>query len=249
MSMVRTIPHDPVFAVNGPGGTVTVRAGSRCDLVAVLDDSGEPWALPAGPTRRRVAGVRSDGVKGSTSLVPFKLTSTWMNSSPSVAGSPIFRTRPVAPSGNCADREIPTLIVFPTASADRSAPTSIGTGASAARRRGGMAMILPPSNDSGAGVRRRLRGWRVRIRAHKIEIAGQRRTVPGNLLPSGILHDMHAHLLEDVLDLQTRRFQAAEQMLREQAVGSVPVAGDPAGRGGKRDIGADRRLHLGQPGC
>jgi hypothetical protein len=107
---------------------------------------------PAG--RPRVAGVRSAGIKGRMSRIPFRLSSTWTNSSPSTAGSPTCRTLPVAPSGNCADLLMPTRTILPPASFRRTPSISTGIGAGA-RRRGGMRVILPPAADSGADSRRR----------------------------------------------------------------------------------------------
>ena len=97
----------------------------------------------------RVAGERSAGVKGRTSLVPFRLSSTWMYSSPSTAGSPTRRTRPVPPSGNCADLLMATRTILPSSSFRRTASMSIGIGGGV-RRRGGIPVILPPRSDTAA---------------------------------------------------------------------------------------------------
>ena len=97
----------------------------------------------------RVAGERSAGVKGRTSRVPFRLSSTWMNSSPSTAGSPTRRTRPVPPSGNCADLLMATRTILPSSSFRRTASTSIGIGGGV-RRRGGIPVILPLRSDTAA---------------------------------------------------------------------------------------------------
>ena len=97
----------------------------------------------------RVAGERSAGVKGRTSRVPFRLSSTWMNSSPSIVGSPTRRTRPVPPSGNCADLLMATRTILPSSSFRRTASTSIGIGGGV-RRRGGIPVILPPWSDTAA---------------------------------------------------------------------------------------------------
>ncbi len=73
--------------------------------------------------------------------MPLRLSSTCTYSSPSVCGLPTLRTLPVPPSGNCAERLMPTRTILPSASFRRTASISMGGGA-VARRRGGIVRSL-----------------------------------------------------------------------------------------------------------
>ena len=74
----------------------------------------------------RLIGLRSVGANGITSFAPPTVTSTSMNSAPSVPGSPIRRIRPAPPVGNRWVGRMPTRTGRPSDTAARVASTSIG---------------------------------------------------------------------------------------------------------------------------
>ena len=127
----RTGSADPARATAWAGAVVGNGGGGPSGLrgaAPVLDPDAPLTAAPTaapGATPFALAGAvpavlaplvgaaRSPGANGSRSFIPLTVSSTWMNSSPSIPGSPIRRTRPTDPDGNCALCAIATRTILP----------------------------------------------------------------------------------------------------------------------------------------